>query len=123
VKPLEGIEPVGDIEELVERQTRGGGELGLEDTHQACFFQGQGLADDSFLQEGIAGTDKAMLGQGVHDLAKDIDGLATDACRLLRTQQELLTVCGRTQPIVEEVEDTLALFEDCVFAEWSQLQV
>jgi hypothetical protein len=72
------------------------------------------------LQHSIAGHDEMLIDEILKHLAKNIEGLAADLGRLLGTQDQLMAVCCRTQPILREVEDELALFEDRSFIEQAE---
>ena len=102
---------------MVEGRTFRSGQVGLEQRHQAIVLSGQGLADDRFLHHGIAWKHQALIDQILEHLAKDIDGLAADAGSLLRTEEQLVALGRRTQPILAEFENDLALLEDCPFRE------
>jgi hypothetical protein len=69
------------------------------------------------LHHGIARQHQALIDEILEHLAKDIDGLATDTGSLLRTEEQLLTLDCRTQPILAEIENDLAHLEDRPFSE------
>src|SRR5579859_6101730 len=66
-------------------------------------------------QERIAGFHQAMFGEVAEEFTQDIDGLATDACCLLGTKKQVLSIGRRTEAIAKEFQNTMPLFQDRAF--------